>query len=187
MVPATSVFAVAVGALGVWGSRDSAMALSVHARETLSAGEGRCRVLTLASFQSGPVRGTNPSYSHVNVDSGLIQKFVETAVVQILAVVGCWQYPVACGGGEMGWEKQLLTHVEVNRPGLLFRLPTAAADAWASEPDSTLSSRPPSPVPAGQDGGPRVPGGSKNNLGASAKVGMLGSTEAMVSSSGKTV
>lgn len=48
MVPATSVFAVAVGALGVWGSRDSAVALSVHARETVSAGEGRRWVLFVA-------------------------------------------------------------------------------------------------------------------------------------------
>lgn len=147
MVPATSTFAVDVGALGVWGSRDSAVALLVHASETLSAGEGRCWVLTLASFQLGPVCVTNPSYSRVNVDSGLIQEFVETAVVQILAVVGCWQYPVACGEGEIGWEKQLLTHVEAGRPGLLFRLPTAAADAWASMPDSTLSTHPPIPHP----------------------------------------
>lgn len=147
MVPATSVFALDVGALGAWGSSDSAVALSVHAGETLSVGGGRCRVLTLASFRSGPVRGTNPSYSRVIADSGLIRKFVRTAVVQILAVVGCWQYPVACGGGETGWEKQLLTHVEAGRPGLLLRLPTAAADAWASVPDSALSTHPAIPHP----------------------------------------
>lgn len=76
---------------------------------------------------------------------------------------------MVCGGGKICWEKQLLTHVEAGWPGLFFWLPTAASDAWARR------------VVRGCQADPRT------IWGASAKVGMLVSTDTTVFSSGKTV
>lgn len=80
--------------------------------------------------------------------------------------------------------RELLTPVEAGLPGLHVLLPTAAFDAWASVPGSALSTRP--PILVGQVGGQRVPGQSRNNVGASAEVGVLVSPETTVFSSRAT-
>lgn len=122
---------------------------------TLSFGEGSCRVITSAIFQLGPVHGMCPSYSCVNVDSGLIWKFVRAGIVQIFAVVGMLAIPCGMRWGKICWEKQLLTHVGAGRPGLFFLLPTTASDAGDSVPGSALSIHPHPGWPGGWSEGAR--------------------------------
>lgn len=122
---------------------------------TLSFGEGSCRVMTSAIFQLGPVHGMCPSYSCVNVDSGLIWKFVRAGIVQIFAVVGMLAIPCGMRWGKICWEKQLLTHVGAGRPGLFFLLPTTASDAGDSVPGSALSIHPHPGWPGGWSEGAR--------------------------------
>lgn len=131
-----------------------------------------------ATFQSGTVHGRHPSYSGVNVDSG---SSLRTGIIQICAVAGMLAVP--CG---MWWRKNILGETAADsftwrqgRPGLFFLLPAAAFSTWASIPGSTLSTRPPSWLVGW------VVRGSKTNAGASAKVGVLVSTEMTVFSSRK--
>lgn len=102
-----------------------------------------------------------------------------TGIVPVLAVVGMLAIPC-----RVRWRKTVLGEAAADSRGggaaRTVLLPTTAFDAWANVPDRTLSTH--APILIGQVGGQRVPSWSMNNAGASAKVGLLVSTETLFSS-----
>lgn len=84
-----------------------------------------------------------------------------TGVVQICAVAGMVAAPVVCGGGEVFWETQLLTHVEAGpaRLSLLFPpLPLMPGPACQAAPS------PPVPRPGWSGGTSPRPGTAQGPL-----------------------